>query len=659
MGNTSDNKPGRRFFSGVPMAGMVILIVVFVGLRVDSRGAGGDDFLSDMVRMDQVATKIHQNYVDDVSSKDLVDNAIKGMTQILDPHTSYFEAKEYEDLRMHTEGKFGGLGILISIRDKVLTVMTPISGTPAFRAGIQSGDQIIRIDGVSTRGYTSDKAVTKMRGEPGTEVRLLIRRKGEAQDLEYVIKRDIIHLKSVPYYGVLEGGIGYVTLQQFSQEAGAEVEKAVRELLKKNIKGLVFDLRHNPGGLLPQAIEVSEKFLPRRTLVVSTRGRARNQNKEFLSVSNPVLPMDMPLAVLVDRASASASEIVSGAIQDWDRGVIMGDTTFGKGSVQTVLQLDATNHLKLTTAFYYTPSGRCINRAENFVRKTDDDEGEDEGEEEGEEGKKVDASAIKPVRTKADTATYRTKGGRLVCGGGGIVPDTVVPRKIPEAAIRSLLVRDMFFQFANEEYVRLQKRGTKLTPDYQPDEATLKAFYTHLDSAKFAYQSIAQVQFDEFKKRSGIVEDTAAAKENNPYLEPPKLNDADFKNLKAASDRVDSILTEDSRKAIRQNEQEIRRFIRDALLVREFGQDHEAVYRSKLANDEQLLAAVSLLNDKNAYARLLKPSPKQQQAVKPKPAAPVPQTAPPAKAPDAKDSGNKKDNKKDDKKDDKKGGSKK
>jgi carboxyl-terminal processing protease len=648
MGDTSENKPDRRFFSGVPITGMVLLIVVFVGLAVDSSGAGEENFFADVKRMDNVATKIHQNYVEDVSSKDLVDNAIKGMTQILDPHTSYFEAKEYEDLRMHTEGKFGGLGIQISIRDKVLTVMTPISGTPAHRAGIQSGDQIIRIDGVSTRGYTSDKAVTKMRGEPGTEVRLLIRRKGEAQDLEYVITRAIIHIKSVPYYGLLDGGIGYVTLQQFSQEAGAEVEKAVIELLKKNIRGLVFDLRHNPGGLLPQAIEVSEKFLPRNTLVVSTRGRVRNQNKEFFSASKEVLPMDMPLAVLVDRASASASEIVAGAIQDWDRGVIMGDTTFGKGSVQSILQLDATNHLKLTTAFYYTPAGRCINRAENFVRKTDDDEGDD-GEEEGEGG----AVEVKAVKTKADTATYRTKKvGRLVYGGGGIVPDTVVSRKIPEAAIRALLVRDMFFQFANEEYVRLQKRGVKLTPDYKPDEATLKAFYAHLDSVKFTFQSVAQIQFDEFKKRSGIVEDTTV-KEDNPYLEPPKLNEAEFKNLKAASDRVDSILAADSRKAIRQNEPEIRRLIRDALLVREFGQDNEAVFRSKLGNDEQLAAAVRLLSDKSAYARLLKPPAKSQAA---KPATPATTTTP-AKAPDAKDADKK--GKGGDKKDDKKDGGKK
>jgi len=606
------------------LGGVLLVVAVVVGLAVDSTGAKEDNFFSDVMRMDNVATKIHQNYVEEVSSKDLVDNAIKGMTQILDPHTSYFEAKEYEDLRTQTEGKFGGLGIIISIRDKVLTVMTPISGTPAYRAGLQSGDQIIRIDGVSTRGYTSDKALTKLRGEPGTEVKLLIRRRGEAQDHEYVIRRDIIQIKSVPFYGVLDGGIGYLTLQQFSQEAGAEVEKAVRELLKKNIKGLVFDLRHNPGGLLPQAIEVAEKFLPKNSVVVSTRGRVRNQNKEYRSSTGAVLPADMPLIVLVDRSSASASEIVAGAVQDWDRGVILGDTTFGKGSVQSVLQLDAVNHIKLTTAFYYTPAGRCINRPENFVRRGgfEEDEEDEEGEEEEQDGgaagkdkgKDKDKGKAKDAKkdkdkAKADTATYRTKGGRLVFGGGGIVPDTVVLRKIPDAALRALLLKDMFFQFANIEYVKLQKRGVKITADYVPDETTLKSFYAHLDSVKFAFQSIAQVQFDEFKKRSGVAEDTTMKDNDNPYLEPPKLSDADFGRLKEASERVDSVLAADSRQAMRRSEPDIKRMIRDALLVREFGQDNEVVYRSKLARDEQLAAALNLIADKPVYARLLKVGP--------------------------------------------------
>jgi len=621
MAEGSNPQRSGKVFTGIPMMGMVVLIVVFVGLVADSTKANVDNFFADVVRMDNVAAKIHQNYVNEVSSKELIDNAIKGMMQSLDPHTTYFEAKEFNDLRIQTEGKFGGLGIQISIRDKVLTVMTPISGTPAHRAGIQSGDQIIRIDGVSTRGYTSDKAVSKLRGDPGTSVTILIRRRGEAQDIEYTIKREIIHIKPVPFFGVLENDIGYIVLQQFSQDAGAEIEKAIKELLKKNIKGLVFDLRHNPGGLLPQSIEVSEKFLPRRSLVVSTKGRVRSQNKEFHSTSNPVLPMDMPLVVLVDRASASASEIVAGAIQDWDRGIIVGDTTFGKGSVQSVIPVDASNHLKITTAFYYTPAGRCINRAENFVRR-DRDAGADEDGEEEEDGEESDQEAKKETPA-ADTATYRTKGGRLVYGGGGIVPDTIVERKIPEMAVRALLVKDMFFKFANAEYVRLQKDNIKLTPDFKVDDAMMKNFYAFIDSSDFTYQSLAELQFEEFKKRSGLIEDTAAAKVKNALMELPKLNEAELKNLKASAAQMDKILAEESKRALRQNDADIRRLVRNALLVRAFGQDNEAVFRARLGldNDEQLAVALSILSDKNKYSKLLKGQSAQKQAA---PASPPP-----------------------------------
>jgi carboxyl-terminal processing protease len=235
------------------------------------------------------------------------------------------------------------------------------------------------------------------------------------------------------------------------------------------------------------------------------------------------------------------------------------------------------------------------------------DEEDEEAEED--EAESPAAAAAKKEKAKADTTTYRTKGGRIVFGGGGIVPDTIVMKKIPEAPIRALYGKDLFFQFANNEYVRLQKRGVKLAPDNQPDEATMKAFYAHLDSVEFTFQSIAQLHFDEFKKRSGIMEDTAMKEKDNPFMAPPKFEDAEFKNLVSASERVDSILAADSRHALRRNEPEIKRLIRDALLVREFGQDNEAVFRSKLANDEQFAVAMQILHNKNAYAALLKPKP--------------------------------------------------
>jgi carboxyl-terminal processing protease len=599
-----EQKSNRLIFGKAPVIGLVILIVVITGLIIDTTRADGDSFYADIVRLDNVATKIHQNYVEEMSSKDLIDNAIQGMLHILDPHTTYFEAKDYEELRIHTEGKFGGLGIQISIRDKVLTVMTPISGTPASRAGIQSGDQIIKIDGKSTTGITIDNAVNKLRGEPGTKVSILVRRKGEIKDIDYTMSREIIHIKSVPYYGIVGDDVGYIQLQTFSEEAGTDVEKAIRELSKKNLKGLVFDLRHNPGGLLPQAIEVAEKFLPKKSLVVSTRGRVKSQNKESYSSSVPVLPLDIPMAVLVDYASASASEIVSGAIQDWDRGIIVGDTTFGKGSVQSILPLDQTHHIKLTTAFYYTPSGRCINRPENAPRGVDESDLGDS--EDADSTAKVDSVTTK--KSRIDTATYRTKSGRIVHGSGGIIPDTIVSMEIPSMPVRSLFVKDNFFQFANIEFPLLKKRKVKIDKDFIIDESIMKDFYSFLDSTKYTYQSLAQLRFEEFKLGAGI-KDTldSTGKKISLYPELPKLSDNELAEMKKVSQKMDTILIDESKRALAKNENEIKKYLRDAFVIREFGQDHEVYYRAKLADDAQLKAALSLLSDKNTYNALLKP----------------------------------------------------
>lgn len=595
-------------FGKVPIAGVVIMMIIVAGLVVDVTKADSDNFYADIIRLDNVTQKIHQNYVEEMSSKDLIDNAIKGMLRILDPHTTYFEPKQYEELKIHTDGKFGGLGIQISIRDKVLTVMTPITGTPAFRAGIQSGDQILKIDGKSTTGISIDNAVNKLRGEPGTKVNITIRRKGEPKDNEYAITREVIHIKSVPYYGLLDSSIGYIQLSTFSQDAGSEVEKSIKELMKKDLKGVVFDLRHNPGGLLPQAIEVAEKFLARKSLIVSTRGRVRGQNNEYSSGAQPVLPLDIPLVVLVDYASASASEIVSGAVQDWDRGVILGDTTFGKGSVQSILPLDPTHHLKLTTAFYYTPAGRCINRPENAVRgaDADDEMGEDEGDA---DSSSVNKDSLKVgKKSTVDTTAYKTKSGRIVYGGGGIVPDTIVEQKMLTLPIRALLVKDAFFQYANMQYPKMKKQKVKIDSSFQVAPAMMKDFYAYLDSIKFNYQSFAQMRFTELKYGAGIADTLdSAGKKISIYPDTLTFASGELQELKKLSSRMDSILAGESRRELVQNENEIKSFLRDAFITREFGQDNDVYYRLKLSQDNQLKAAISLLLNKEKYASLLKP----------------------------------------------------
>ncbi len=596
---------GVRVSNKTHFWGVVTLMVVVLGLIADTTKADNDNFYTDIIRLDNVATRIHQSYVEEVSSEDLVDHAITGMLEILDPHTSFFKKKDYEELKIHTEGKFGGLGIQISIRDKILTVMTPISGTPASRAGIQSGDQIIEIEGKSTKGITIDAAVAKLRGEPGSEVTIKIRRKGEAKPLDFTIVREIITIKSVPYSGILKDGIGYVRLLTFSQEAGEEVEKAIKRLLKNNIKGLILDLRHNPGGLLPEAKEVSEKFLARKSLIVSTRGRLRAQNKEYYAGGNPVLPTDIPLVVLVNAASASASEIVAGAIQDWDRGVVLGDTTFGKGSVQSILPLDKEHHLKLTTAFYYTPSGRCINKPENDIPDTENGDENDEMESEKNTTKPEEDES--GSQSKRDTVEYKTNKGRIVFGGGGIIPDTIVEFTQPDPIIKTLFLKDVFFKFANSEYPRLIERKIVVDSSLVIDKKIMNDFQAFLDSIQFEYKSLSHIKLDEFKSWAGLEKDTtvdsALLAENRP-----DWKDEEVEELNMMVAKIESLIKKEDQRDFEKSEDLIKRYIYEALLVRGLGQDNNLVYRTKLRNDDQVLAAVGILMDEQHYKRLLEPA---------------------------------------------------
>jgi carboxyl-terminal processing protease len=600
----------NRFLNKSHIIGMAVLFIVFSGLLIDGSNVVGenDNFYLDITRMEHVALLIHQRYVEDIQIDTLTDYAITGMLRILDPHTTYENAEQYTDLMIHTEGQFGGLGIQISIRDKVLTVQTPIAGTPASRAGIQSGDQIIQIDGKSTAGISIDKAVSKLRGAPGTKVSITIRRKGESKDIAYTITREIIQIKAVPYYGMLDSSIGYINLATFSVDAGDAVEKAIRELLKKNIKGLVFDLRFDPGGLLPQAKSVAEKFLPRGKLIVSTHGRTPDQDNELKSESDPVLPLSIPMAILVNYASASASEIVTGAIQDWDRGIIVGDTTFGKGSVQSVLPIpeDPNHHLKLTTAFYYTPSGRCINRPENGVRGSLAEENDaDQG------GDSEESDSVKHAKTPSpkDTMRYLTSSGRAVSGGGGIIPDTVVRMDMPDEVARSLFSKDAFFQFANLEYPRLAEKNHIGREKIIVGDEIMRDFYHYLDSIKFTYQSIAQSRFDEFKRASRLMKDSIDSEATRFEIPGAKPNwtEREINDLKKTSAAIDTLLSRESKREIAGNERDIKKYLTEALLIRQYGQDDEHFWPWKLSDDRQLKTAMGYLTNINAYTALLKP----------------------------------------------------
>ncbi len=302
---------------------------------------------------------VKKNYVDDVDGKDLIKGAIRGMLTSLDPHSAYLTPDLFKELQTETQGKFGGLGIEITIRDGILTVVSPIEDTPADRAGIKAGDQIIKIEGEFTKDMTLGKAVSKMRGLKGSKINISVRRKGVPRLLDFAIVRDIIRVRSVRDR-TLEEGFAYIRIAQFQERTKRDLQKALEKLSSDNgeILGLVLDLRNNPGGLLTQAVRVSDLFLD-SGLIVYTEGRLDHQKQKYYA-HKEVSWTEFPMVILVNGGSASASEIVAGAMQDHKRAIVLGTKTFGKGSVQTILPLDDRSAIRLTTARYFTPKGRSI-----------------------------------------------------------------------------------------------------------------------------------------------------------------------------------------------------------------------------------------------------------------------------------------------------------
>src|SRR5512135_1614795 len=336
---------------------LVFVLGVIIGTGMVRYSQAENDTYDNLKTFSEVLSLVQKNYVEEVSSKDLIYGAIKGMLSNLDPHSSFMTPEMYKEMQVDTRGEFGGLGIQIGVKDKTLTVIAPIEDTPAYRAGIKAGDKIIKIDGQPTKDMTLTEAVDKMRGPKGTNVTITVFRDEFAQPKDFTITRDIIKIQSVKYK-ILDSELGYVRISQFQEKTSEDLDKALKEFTDKKVKGIILDLRNDPGGLLNMAVDVSGEFLPSGKLVVYIKGRSGEKDEFFTNNTHP--RTEIPMVVLVNEGSASASEIVAGALQDWGRAVIMGTQTFGKGSVQTVIGLSDGSGLRLTTAKYYTPKDRSI-----------------------------------------------------------------------------------------------------------------------------------------------------------------------------------------------------------------------------------------------------------------------------------------------------------
>lgn len=346
-----------RHLVGTAVVVCVLTVSLWFGGRVF---AVAKDAYDGIEVFTNVLALVQKNYVDSVSTKQLIDGAVTGMLNALDPHSAYLPPDIYRELQVDTRGSFGGLGIEITVRNGVLTVVSPIEDTPAYHAGVKSGDQIIKIEDEFTKDMPLVEAVKKMRGPKGTKVHLTLRREGVSNLLDLSLTREVIKIQSVKAR-LLEKGFGYIRITQFQERTDDDVQEALNRLEKQNggpLSGLVLDLRNNPGGLLTQAIKVSDEFID-SGLVVYTDGRLESQKQKYFAHKSNARP-DFPMIVLVNAGSASASEIVAGALQDHKRAIVLGTQTFGKGSVQTILPLEENAAIRLTTARYYTPNGRSI-----------------------------------------------------------------------------------------------------------------------------------------------------------------------------------------------------------------------------------------------------------------------------------------------------------
>jgi carboxyl-terminal processing protease len=407
--------------------------------------------------------EVNAYYVDDVDPEKLVRKGIDAMLASLDPYTDYISEDEMESFRISTTGQYGGVGAMIGIINRRVVITQPYKGFPAYNDGIRVGDEIISIDGTNVQGKRTSEVSALLKGQPKTEVAITVRRYGKKDDIVFKVTREKINVSNVAYYGLVGNDIAYIRLDDFTPGASFEVADALIELKEKGAKKLILDLRENPGGLLHEAVNIVGLFIPKGTEVVSTKGKVDEWNKVYKTLNNP-LDTEIPMVVLTSEGSASASEIVAGTLQDYDRAVLVGGKTFGKGLVQTTRPLSYNAQLKVTTAKYYIPSGRCIQALDYTHRKED--------------GTVVRiADSLK--------AEYKTRNGRTVFDGGGLDPDIKVDKDYLGTITAELVDSGLIFEFATR-YAAENPKPDKLTA-FRISDREYEAFVNWLKKQHFTY----------------------------------------------------------------------------------------------------------------------------------------------------------------------------
>lgn len=498
-------------------------------------------------------------YVDETQPGDLVEKGIDGMLHSLDPYTTYIPETDIEDYRFMTTGQYGGIGAMIRKKDSLVVVAEPYDGFPAMKAGLLAGDEILEVNGKSTEGKSTSDISSVLKGQPQTEVKVRIKRFGVEKPFDVTVVREEIKIESVPYSAMLNEEVGYLNLSSFTDNCSQEVKDAVVELKAKGMKKLVLDLRGNPGGLLKEAVALSNLFVPKGEMIVSTKGKVKEWNKDYKATQAP-LDKEMPLVVLVNRGSASASEIVSGVIQDLDRGVVVGQRTFGKGLVQTTRPLSYNSQLKVTTAKYYIPSGRCI-QALDYSNRNED----------GSVGKVPDSLITK----------YTTKAGRPVFDGGGINPDVEVePIQLSDVAF-NLGLKMLYFDFATE--FRHKHNEIPQVSDFNIDDALFSGFKSWLETKEFDYTTDSEKVLEKLKEVA----------EEEKY----------FARIEAEYNALEGQITHNKTHDLEEFQDEVKNLLRGEIISRYYHQ--KGRIQAMLEDDVDVMKALEILADKDEYNRIL------------------------------------------------------
>jgi carboxyl-terminal processing protease len=548
----------KNFLRTYPLY-ILIIIAFSLGVSSNPREDIYEKINRNMDLFGQVYKEIALNYVDEIDADKFIVAGIEGMLSTLDPYTIYIDESSRDQIDLITTGKYGGIGITIGIRDSLITITEVMNGYEAQRKGLRIGDKIIEIDGKNLKDTKADGIRGVVRGPVGSNVSLKVERDGEM--IMFNLTREEISLKNVSYYGFIDPideGIAYIKLDRFTNISESEFTNAIQTLQsQREIRGLVVDLRDNGGGLLDAAIGILNKLVPRNSYLVMTKGKRQDSEKKYFSKEEPVLSPDVPLAVLINNRSASASEIVAGAIQDLDRGVIVGMTSFGKGLVQQVRDLNTKSQLKLTASKYYTPSGRWIQEKDYF---------------------KENKYGVFLEKDLYEQDVFRTLNGRMVSAHGGIAPDLAINTEGQSDVHNALLSKDMFFKYAN--YYMDRNPALEV---FIPSNEIFADFVNFLRAQNFKYESTADKKVNELRE---IASDRNYGFEIRDQLNKleAEIEQAERKEFENAKDEILlGILLEVNRKLVTESEQ----------------------VRATFTTDKQLQEAINILRNRPEYNRLL------------------------------------------------------